>query len=148
MWLPHNSTHQFRGAETKFPTQSGLIHRSTSVSIPYYSRTSIIWTPWFQRQAGLTDNRIDKPRLDPPTYWYSSSTCAEDKQACLYSNSCNAHAHFILGTRRFSKKKIAKPDLNRGSIVLEYFADEKPLWTSQISRKIDPNYCVLAKGRV
>ena len=34
------------------------------------------------------------------------------------------------------------------SVLLEYFASEKPLQMSQISRKVDPlrsNYCVLAR---
>ena len=34
-----------------------------------------------------------------------------------------------------------------GTVLLEYFAGEKPFQMSQISRKVDPlrsNYCVLA----
>ncbi len=46
--------------------------------------------------------------------------CAEDKQACLHGNSCNAHAH--LGTCPFSDLKLPSriievPD-NGGSTVL------------------------------
>ncbi len=39
------------------------------------------------------------------------------------------------------------PPLLQGTVSLEYFAGEKPLRRSQISRKFDPlqsNYCVLA----
>ena len=42
--------------------------------------------------------------------------CAEDKQACLHGNSCDAHAH-LRDTPIFwiiKTEKTAKPD-NRGS---------------------------------
>ncbi len=75
----------------------------------------------------MPDNRIDKPRLDPPTLLINSSATwlsAHAQKISRHVSMVTAATRMrILGTRPFSelfnliKKKTAKPD-NRGSTVI------------------------------